>query len=51
LGYTTLAVLVALFAGIQLIAIGLVGEYLGRAFLSQSKSPQYCIRKAFTNQP
>lgn len=45
LGYTTIAVMVAIFAGIQLIAIGVVGEYLGRMFLSQNKRPQYCIRK------
>ncbi len=47
LGYTTLAVLISLFAGIQLIAIGLVGEYLGRVFLSQNKRPQYSIRKSY----
>ncbi len=46
-GYATIAVIVAIFAGIQLIAIGLVGEYLGRVFLSQNKRPQYCIRKSF----
>ncbi|PNE29704.1 glycosyl transferase family 2 [Tannerella sp. oral taxon 808] len=47
MGYTTMAVMIALFAGIQLIAIGMVGEYLGRVFLSQNKRPQYCIRKRF----
>ena len=47
MGYTTMAVMIALFAGIQLTAIGMVGEYLGRVFLSQNKRPQYCIRKRF----
>ena len=47
MGYTTLAILISVFGGIQLIAIGLVGEYLGRAFLSQNKRPQYSIRKSF----
>lgn len=51
LGYTTLAVIISLFAGIQLMAIGLVGEYLGRIFLSQNKRPQYCIRKKWENRP
>lgn len=45
LGYTTIVVLVSLFAGIQLMAIGVVGEYLGRMFLSQNRRPQYCIRR------
>jgi undecaprenyl-phosphate 4-deoxy-4-formamido-L-arabinose transferase len=47
MGYATTVVLIALFAGIQLIAIGAVGEYLGRVFLSQNKQPQYCIRKKY----
>jgi undecaprenyl-phosphate 4-deoxy-4-formamido-L-arabinose transferase len=47
IGYATLAILISLFAGIQLMAIGVVGEYLGRVFLSQNKRPQYSIRKRF----
>lgn len=45
MGYTTTVILISLFAGIQLIAVGIVGEYLGRIFLSQNKTPQYSIRK------
>ena len=47
MGYTTIIVLVSLFSGIQLIALGMVGEYLGRMFMSQNKKPQYSIRKSF----
>lgn len=47
MGYTTMIVLVAVFSGIQLIALGMVGEYLGRMFMSQNKKPQYSIRKTF----
>lgn len=46
-GYTTIIVLISLFAGIQLMALGMLGEYLGRMFLSQNKKPQYSIKKAF----
>jgi glycosyltransferase involved in cell wall biosynthesis len=46
-GYTSMVVIISVFAGIQLIAIGIVGEYLGRAFMSQNKRPQYIIRKSF----
>lgn len=45
IGYTSLFVAISIFAGIQLIAIGMIGEYLGRMFLSQNKRPQYTIRK------
>ena len=47
LGYATLIVIIAIFAGIQLIAIGMLGEYLGRKFLSINKKPQYLIKKKF----
>jgi undecaprenyl-phosphate 4-deoxy-4-formamido-L-arabinose transferase len=47
LGYTFMVVIVSLYAGIQLIAIGMVGEYLGRMFMSNNKKPQYSIRKSF----
>ena len=47
LGYTSLIVAIAVFAGIQLIAIGMLGEYLGRMFLSQNKRPQFSIRKKY----
>lgn len=47
MGYTTIIILVSLFSGIQLMALGMVGEYLGRMFMSQNKKPQYSIRKSF----
>lgn len=46
-GYPLIVFLVTVFAGTQLIAIGMVGEYLGRMFLHLNKKPQYSIRKAF----
>ncbi len=46
-GYTTIVVVISFLAGVQLMAIGILGEYLGRMFLSQNRQPQYCIRKRF----
>jgi len=46
-GYALLVFLVTVFAGAQLIAVGMVGEYLGRMFLHQNRKPQYSIRKAY----
>jgi undecaprenyl-phosphate 4-deoxy-4-formamido-L-arabinose transferase len=40
-------VAIAIFSGVQLIAVGMVGEYLGRLFLANNKKPQYVIRKRF----
>ena len=49
LGYTSLFFVISLYAGIQLIAIGMIGEYIGRIFLSQNKKPQYSIRKTYSS--
>lgn len=46
-GWPTTVVMIALFSGAQLVMIGLLGEYVGRIFLSQNKTPQYCIRKVY----
>lgn len=46
-GYTSLFVVICLFFGIVLLALGMVGEYLGRIFISLNKKPQYLIRRSF----
>jgi len=46
-GYTFIVIIISFYAGIQLIAIGMVGEYLGRMFMAHNKKPQYSIRKSF----
>ena len=44
IGWTSLIVAILIFSGVQLISIGLVGEYIGRIFLTQNKTPQYIIK-------
>lgn len=46
-GWASLIVCITLFAGIQLCVLGMVGEYLGRMFLTQNRTPQYVVREAF----
>ncbi len=43
-GWTSTIVAILFFSGIQLISVGLIGEYVGRIFMSQNKQPQYVIR-------
>lgn len=50
LGWTTLMVVVCLFSSAQLISIGLLGEYLGRVFMSLNKAPQFTVRHAYLRQ-
>ena len=47
IGFASLAISIFVFAGIQLLAIGMIGEYIGRIFISQNKKPQFTIKKKF----
>ena len=46
-GYAALVVIVSLFAGTQLLVLGIAGEYIGRIFISLNQRPQYTIRKKY----
>lgn len=43
-GWTTIFVLILLFGSFQLLAIGLIGEYVGRILLLLNQRPQYVIK-------
>ena len=43
-GFTFLASSIAIFAGAQLLCLGIIGEYLARAYLRILESPQYVIK-------
>lgn len=45
LGFTTLVTLIAFLGGIQLIAIGLLGQYLGRIYDEVKQRPLYIVRQ------
>lgn len=47
LGWPSLIIVVMIFAGVQLIILGLLGEYLGRLFLSSNQTPQFVIRDIY----
>ncbi|WP_282126073.1 glycosyltransferase family 2 protein [Marinifilum flexuosum] len=49
-GYASTIASITLFSGVQLMAIGMVGEYLGRLFLCNNKHPQFSIRKSYTQE-
>lgn len=46
-GWASLIVSISIFSGIQLIAIGSIGEYIGRIFLAQNKKPQFTVKKKY----
>jgi len=45
-GWTAIMVVVALFAGVQFLMIGILGEYIGRIFEEVKQRPLYVLRDA-----
>jgi glycosyltransferase involved in cell wall biosynthesis len=44
-GYASLLVAILFFGSVQLMSIGLLGEYIGRIYLETKQRPTYLIRK------
>ena len=52
-GYASLMVVVLLFGGLNLLSLGVIGEYLGRTYTEVKARPLYIVREAvgFEDQP
>ena len=44
-GLTTTVILISFFAGVQLLGLGLLGEYVGRIYDEVKKRPKYILDK------
>lgn len=44
-GYASLLVAVMFFGSLQLVSVGLLGEYIGRVYLETKRRPAYLIRR------
>lgn len=52
LGWTSLIVAILTLSGVQLMFLGLIGEYIGKQYLDQNKTPQFVIhKKTFRDTP
>ena len=48
-GYASLISVILFLSGIQIISLGVIGEYIGRIFLEVKKRPVYLIREVISN--
>lgn len=44
-GWASTIVTLTVFSGVQLMILGLIGEYIGRIFMTQNKQPQVIVRE------
>jgi glycosyltransferase involved in cell wall biosynthesis len=50
-GWASLAAAVLLLSGMQLLILGLIGEYLGRLYLTLNRKPQAIVRETYRGGP
>jgi undecaprenyl-phosphate 4-deoxy-4-formamido-L-arabinose transferase len=50
-GWASVMVAILLFSGVQLVLLGLMGEYLGRLFLTENQTPQFVVREVVETPP
>ena len=49
-GYATIVVLILFLGGMQLLALGIIGEYLSRTYIQSKNRPIYLAREVLDNQ-
>ena len=47
-GYASLITAITFIGSIQLIGIGILGEYIGRIFLEVKQRPKFIVKKYYT---
>ena len=45
MGYSGIITTLTVIGGILLLMMGIIGEYIGRIYISLNSSPQYIVRK------
>lgn len=52
-GYASLLVAILFFGSLQLISVGMLGEYMGRIYMETKRRPIYLVRKQYegSNEP
>lgn len=48
--YSIILLLLLMFGGVQMILLGIIGEYLGKTFIETKKRPPYIIKDIYSNK-
>lgn len=49
-GYATIVVLILFFGGLQLLTLGVLGEYLGRLYIENKRRPIFIVKTIIDNE-
>lgn len=49
-GYASLLVVTLFFGSLQLMSLGVIGEYIGRIYFESKQRPLYILRKSYTSK-
>lgn len=49
-GWLPVAMLALFLSGVQLLSVGILGEYVGRMFLAQNMTPQFVVREVIRGE-
>ncbi len=49
-GIAWIVMAVLLFSGVQLIVLGVIGEYIGKQYMTVNQTPQYVVREVFSHE-
>ena len=49
-GYASLLIFILFIGSLQLVSIGILGEYIGRIYMESKRRPIYIARKIYTDQ-
>jgi len=49
-GWTSLMIMMLILCGTILLALGAIGEYVGRAYIQLNQRPQYCIKEVLNGK-
>ena len=50
-GWTSLTILILLFSGVQLVSIGVIGEYIAKTYMEVKHRPRYLVSERLEPNP